>query len=430
MTPSHTLRVVLSGARTLRRSRLISLLAPISVASVVGACTMAGSSLLTGDTVRGCSSSAGSYYLSRSFIEVQVAVDEVGKKSLAGVYVKPKADRSRGYCLDFLASATSIDTFVVQKDQDEHLLSKITSNADDQSKVIAENIIQAVFVALSGKHDFLAADGKKRSFTGGAIPATSTRAFGAEYDPFNVAQTALVNDGLKEHGLCLALEGQDISDISIYCNQPLQHRSREQALVEAASYSGEGAFVRYTKGVLYRPRLPYGLYLFANVRPGQKLPGEWVLRETATVYLENKSPILAVGIDRTFFASRKTTLTFVMGSLQDITIAKTSELAGAVEIPLQIASSIAALPAQIVQVKIDQTTRRQSLIAAQDKLILAQRQLESDRLALQDRIKPADLPAQEAAPLGRPLPTEQNQCRTDCMAKGIPAPSCSIACRN
>jgi hypothetical protein len=418
-----------------RRGARVVFAAALSV--MLGACSMADSALLDSGSNSGCSSSAGNYYLSRSFLEVQVVVGPDGTKSFAGLFVKPKADRSKGYCLDYLASATANDTFVVQKDVVEPVLTKITSNADDQSKVIAQTIVQAVFVTLSGNPDFPGADApnalKTRSFSE-ALNTNYTRAFGAEFDPFNEAQMALINDGLKDHGFCLVLEGQTFGrharDINEYCNQPLEGHRPEAALVAASAYSGVGAFVPYTRGVLYRPRLPYNVFLFANARPRQKLPGQWMLRQTAAVYLENKSPTLAIGIDRALFAKRKTTLSFALGVLQDITVEKDSELVGAVEVPLQIVNSIAALPSQIVQVKINQTSRRTELIAAQDKLIKTQRDIEKDRLALQGT---RTLPTAPSA--DKPLPTEaaqpaapRSQCLAACEATGAPRDTCSIRC--
>jgi len=433
MTASRCRSIGRHGA-AVRRLAGLRQASVVLVAMGLGSCSMADSALLDGPNRGGCSSSAGNYYLSRSFLEVQVAATADGKKSLAGLYVKPKADRARGYCLDYLPSSTANDTFIVAKDDKEHLLTKISSNADDQSKVIAQTIVQAVFVAVSGNPNF-GDDSKNRSFTETTFANGATRAFGAEFDPFNAAQLALVNDGLKDHGFCLVLEGQTFGrqarDINDYCNRPLQGHPPETALIGASAYKGEAAFVPYTKGVLYRPRLPYNVFLFVNQRPAQRLPGNWVLRQTAAVYLENQSPTLAIGIDRAFFASRKTTLTFAMGVLQDINIDKTSELVGAVEIPLQIVNSIAALPAEVVQVKINQTSRRQALIAAQDQLIQAQRALAKDRLALEG----ARPPVTSAAPPNKVLPTEavtttsSAQCLADCAKKtGAPPETCAIQC--
>lgn len=344
-------------------------------ALALSGCSMASSTQLLEADGEPCRSTVGGYYLSKSYLQVKVAHNKADKSGpiFEGINVVPKADRTQGYCLDFLASPTSHDTFVVAKNN-EFLLEKITSRADDQSLAIANNIIQTVFKALEAQAGLR-----------GDLPPEAVRAFTGEYDPFDEAQTALVNDGLKDTGFCLILEnpakGPPI-DVESYCNNPFRYARREAALVASANYTGGGKFVNYTRGVLYRPRLPYSLYLFRNRRTDLGLPGDWRLWQSETVYLENISPILSVGVDRTYFANRSTTLSFASGVLQDIRIDKGSELASISEIPLSIASSIAKLPSNIVQAKIDVTNKRQGLIAAQDQLLKQEEALAKSRAAL------------------------------------------------
>lgn len=365
-------RPIQTRARSLTYTSGVGLL--VLAALAVSGCSMASSTQLLDAESEPCRSTVGGYYLSKSYLEVKVAHNKADKSGpiFEGINVVPKADRAQGYCLDFLASPTSHDTFVVAKNN-EFLLEKITSRADDQSLAIANNIIQTVFKALEAQAGFR-----------GDRPET-VRAFTGEYDPFDEAQTALVNDGLKDTGFCLILEnpakGPPI-DVESYCNNPFRYARREAALVASANYTGGGKFVNYTRGILYRPRLPYTLYLFRNRRADLGLPGDWRLWQSETVYLENISPILSVGVDRTYFANRSTTLLFASGVLQDIRIDKGSELASVSEIPLTIASSIAKLPANIVQAKIDVTNKRQGLIAAQDQLLKQEEALAKSRAAL------------------------------------------------
>jgi hypothetical protein len=361
-------------------------------AIALSGCSMASSTQLLGIEGEACRSSVGGYYLSKSYLEVKVGYNGGDKSGpvFEGINVVPKADRTQGYCLDFLASPTSHDTFVVAKNS-EFLLEKITSRADDQSLAITNNVIQTVFKALSAQGGF-------RSYV--ELPPEAQRAFTGEYDPFDEAQTALVNDGLKDTGYCLILEnpakGPPV-DVESYCNNPFRYARREAALVASAQYAGGGQFVNYTRGVLYRPRLPYMLYLFRNKRTDLGLPGDWRLWQSETIYLENISPILSVGVDRTYFAERSTTLAFASGVLQDIHIEKESELASVSEIPLTIASSIAQLPSNIVQAKIDITNKRQGLIAAQDSLLKQEEALAKSRATLRQTLG-------SAGPTGTALP--------------------------
>ena len=322
----------------------------------------------------GCASSAGSYFLSKSHIKVTVTGTRAEPK-LDKIEIIPVADRANGYCLDYLAAATSKDTFVVQKNAD-NLLLKITSSAEDRSAEIAKKIVQTVFKGLEAAAGFRADEGD---------PRLSGVAFEAEYDPFNIDQANLINDGLADFGFCLVLDTvldrMNARSVSAYCNDPLNHGGRTQALIHAASYANDGdrgANPRFydARGVLYRPRLPHSLNLFRYDQ------GRWRLWQSETVFLENDSPILSVGIDRTYFATRKTTLVFTQGVLHDVLISKGSELENFVEVPLEIANGIVKLPSQIVKLQVDTTTRRADLIAAQARLLEEERALAESRKQL------------------------------------------------
>lgn len=421
-----------------RVRRRLAALAGTLIAGLLGACSMASSTLLLNDDAAGCSGSVGSYYLSKSYLQVVVTRDDNGKPQFKEVKVVPHGDRSSGYCLNFLASTTSKDTFVVQKDPTEQVLQLITSRAEDRSAVIADKVIQTVFRGLeagAAGTDFRAAREEAPRLA---------NAFQGEYDPFNEQQARLLNDGLKDTGFCLFLDdgSRRRPNMATYCDNPIGDLGRETLLKNANAYASQGlrreSAFQQAEGVLYRPRLPYTLYLFRNIRPDQQLPGKWALWQSETVYLENKSPTLAIAIDRTYFAQRNTTLRFASGVLQDVYIDKGSELAGAATIPLTIADNVAKLPSQLVKVRIDVSNRRTDLIRAQDDLIKAERALAADRLKLQSTVGAAPLSAPQlraAADANGPLPgaseaATPDRCKQqidDCVAtSGLPAGTCAV----
>jgi hypothetical protein len=346
---------------------------------LLSACSMTSSSDLLDPDAGGCTGSAGGYYLAKSYLQVIVEKDaKTGWPHLKSVNVLPKADRSAGYCLSFLASSTSRDTFVVQKDKEHNLLMKITSSAEDRSTQVVNTLVQTVFKALEAQAAFAA------NRSSGQGPPELVNAFNAEFDPFNEAQTDIVNDGLKDFGYCLLLDRGDGGVWATnprYCDDPLGSRGTRR-LAEATEIANRGSRIagrfQAANGVLYRPRLPYTLYLMTNRnRDGRRVP--WHIWQSAPVYLENRSPILSVAVDRTYFATRKTTLLFDMGALQDVYVEKESEVANAAEIPLNIAKGVAALPSRLIQVRFDVTNRREQLIKAQDELIEAERKLDTAR---------------------------------------------------
>jgi hypothetical protein len=382
-----------SGGRLARGwncRRWLAMAISAAAACALGACSMASStSLLEGDAGSDCSGSAGGYYLSKSHLHVVVTRENGGKPQLDNISVVAHADRTSGYCLNFLGSKTSKDTFIVEKDPTEHLLTRITSRGEDRSKEIADTIVQTVFRGIEA-----AAAGPFRAGT--EAPPRLANAFEGEYDPFNEYEARLLNDGLKDMGFCLYLDDgvrNRKTAMQAYCDNPLGDLGREQVFQKANAYASrkpraDDGF-RRADGVLYRPRLPYTLYLFQNRRADLKLPGTWALWQSGTVYLENKAPTLAVAIDRTYFATRKTTLRFNMGALQEVYIDKDSELANAATIPLKIANSIVELPSKIVQVRLDQTFQREQLIKAQDQLIKAERALADARAGFKSEVAAA-----------------------------------------
>lgn len=336
-------------------------------AVALSACSMAHSTLVQELPTTGCTSTAGSYFLSKSHVKIVVGGEQPPDFYLKTVQINHRPDRAHKYCLDYLGSPTANEGFVVKRNP-AGLLQRIYSNSEDQSKEIAKTLAKTVFTAISGNANF--------SVDRSAVEATSATPdiFTAEYDPFDAADTALMNDGLRFFGYCLVLDvaqfHHSARGIDDYCDSPLKHSSRERAMRDQYRYASTSDHViKEVRGILYRPRVAYVLYLFQ--KKNLKLNGGWELRASEAVHMENRSPILSVGVDRAFFASRKTNLLFDDGVLYDINIDKKSELAGFVEVPLYIAQGIAALPANIVQVRINTATSQTNLINAQSQLIAA-----------------------------------------------------------
>lgn len=392
------------------RSALVAVVAGL----VLAACSMAQSTLVQETATTGCEGTAGSYFLSKSYVKVVVGGDTPPEFYLKAVKINHRPDRAHKYCLDYLGSPTANEGFVVERNP-AGLLRRIYSNSEDQSAQIAKTFAKSVFTAISGNSDF----STDRS-SDEARPATPD-IFTAEYDPFDEADTALMNDGLRYFGFCLVIEGANFHhsarSIDDYCDRPLKHSSRERAMREQADYSSTSDHViKEVRGVLYRPRVAHVLYLFQ--KRNLKVSGGWQLRASEAVHMENRSPILAVGVDRAFFSSRKTNLAFDDGVLYDINIDKKSELAAFVEVPLYIAQGIAALPANIVQVRINSNTSKTNLINAQSKLIEAKMQ-HAKTLSELKALQPATAVAGAAAAAQPPLPDAATAAAPQSTAAGL-----------
>jgi hypothetical protein len=346
-----------------------ALAAMLASTLILAGCALTDSTLLTDrEKEGGCIGGAGVYYLPRSVFSIEVKLDELGQPAI-DVKRFAEADRTRAYCLDFLLSASAEETIIVEKTE-KGLLSKVSSRSDDKSGAIAKNLIDAVFEAAK-----LGSGGGARSLRPGPARHAVIPPFKAEYDPLNPGQAAMVNAELRTRGLCLVLWDAALGNansVHEYCDNPLRNTTREKAMAGAVFHEEATPLPRQTRGLVYRPRLPYNYFLF------ERRGHQWALRKTVTVLIENRSPVVALGVDRAMFAKRETTIEFHDGALHEIKIDKGSELAGAVEIPLQIANGVAALPGNIVKLQIDNTNKRANLIAAQQRLLEAQRAYDAD----------------------------------------------------
>lgn len=395
-------------------------LIPMGLAGMLGACSMAQSSLIDPPEASGaigadrsahvagasvgsarewagsprCQSDLGAYYLSRSLLKItldQVAPAEGelsneatprSYKQQASNYIPPRsglfrlkvdavpiADVGKGYCLDYLAKATAIDLIGVKRTEDA-LLVEISSLADDQSVKIAQKLIDIVFIGITGNPDYRGVLFGREVTPGTLANYVPKTVLEASYDPTVPMQAALLNERLRDFGHCLILgehPPQRKLDFAAYCEDPLGYLKRHKLDPATSLVQRPVKTAKVTDGIFYRPRRPYSYYILR--KENAKIADSWRLAHTATVNLENDSPILVAAVDRTLFAKRQTKLTFKMGALQHISLDKSSELLGFVDVPLYLAESLVAVPAAIVRVDIDQTVAETNLLGAELQLI-------------------------------------------------------------
>ncbi len=356
----------------------------------VAACAMVGSSPLERTGGFQCDSSAGAYFLPKTVLLAEVeqthsdvtAFKEGDKTTTAKrkdyalkLNFRRVPDNRFGFCLDYLARATSDDIVNIRKYTDTHLLGLVSTDAVDESKYIFQTLIRSAFILASGDPTF--GQGFGRSFREGTGTA-KTIVFKGEFDPFDPRRTAEVNQALKDYGFCIDIPGISLNRTQhgqgSYCEHPrivldrfgapdLAYRYKNsEGLVEKGQRRGEG-------GIFYRPRLPVPIHVY--VKDNLKVP-HWRLGITRVIEMENISPVVAVGVERTMFAQRRTSLIFSEGHLDNVCIFKGSELLAAAFIPLQIAQSVVQLPASILQVRIDQTKGQSELAKVENELIKTQ----------------------------------------------------------
>jgi hypothetical protein len=341
-----------------------------------------------------CHTKLGSYSLPKTFLHFHIdMVTTPGspKKDYALTDVSPmvKADTRRTYCLDYLASAFADDLVTVTRSSDvsgdsQQLLRTVSSSAVDQTAIIIRTLIRAVFTALSA------------TLRAGSTDAVSEAVADFTFDPFNQAQSAVINERIRHFGFCFVLESftfgpQTRDNVQSYCRNPIGMTARPTEFATRYAAYEATDIPPATPGIFYRPRANYELSIYAKDDPGG--PGPWLPRRTMPVSLENISPVISVKIDRAAFTEKQIGLAFVQGDLAQVCIYKKSELVQFALIPLEVVKSIAALPTQMLQVQYDQITQSQALVAAENKLLQSQNKL----LALQQNPNSA---ADPGAPTG------------------------------
>ena len=124
--------------------------------------------------------------------------------------------------------------------------------------------------------------------------------------------------------------------------------------------------------VCFRPASSYRLILKEGEDEIQRI----------NVVLPNKTVIGKVNIDRTVFVTKVTKVDFEEGMLTKVDIDKPSEALAGFQIPIDIVNAIIAIPAELVQFKIDTSGQDEKLhkarigeLKAREDLLELQRQL-------------------------------------------------------
>ncbi len=312
-----------------------------------------------------------------------------------------RADPALTVCLDYLASAFAHDRLTVIKQEvnadgtlkdagtdattSRQFLRSIIISATDRSVQIARNLIRAAFIGLSGDPTF----GPERAgvIAGGTDPEILAD---LEFDPFDTRDAAEANDRLSRFGFCLVLEGFtfDRSSLTVdqYCSAPLKARDHPPRIAELYIQKSREPIPPNVTGVLYRPLQTYMISVYRKDDPRGR--GRWNLSRRIDVALENMSPVISVGITRAIFARRNAYLSFKEGILESVCIAKSSEIENFVAIPFEIARSIVALPAQIVQVKVNRFAKEEELARVENLLIQTQATLLKTQLTQKPQTGP------------------------------------------
>jgi hypothetical protein len=358
----------------------------------VGACAVVESSFVMTDAGQRCDSALGSYSLPKTHLRVKVEGNSrdplTAATAMTLIEEVSVADPRRVYCLDHLSSPTAKDTIKVFRgastatappplqrsaQASTQLLNFVSSNTIDYTADIIRKFIRSAFILVSGKPDFKPVAARALKDQDQLYPMADYT-----FDPFDLVQMDRVNSALSPLGFCLVLEGA-VSFEGVAPDPVQLCAQRGQSVVLSRYASAYAAYESApdgparVQGILYRPRQAYRLFVYSKDDP--KGSTAWRLARTATVRLENISPVISLGISRAIFAARRTALLFDRGALVGLCVSKKSELQAAVEIPLEVVRSIVALPTEILLVRIDEVKGQQQLLEVETQVIAMQKQL-------------------------------------------------------
>jgi hypothetical protein len=359
------------------RNRIASWSGIAALAFLLSACNVVESQRVTLDTPpqgysagTPCASTLGSYALPKSFVRIKIGQKKGSAPEvvLTGddlpVEVKKHPDPHLFFCLDHLNSNTSDDRISILKwpsetnDPKGSFLGAVLVNVTDQTAYIVRALIRTAFIAISGQPDFA-----PRSTQFGATEIVGD----FEFDPFNQRETATINSRLTKLGFCVMLEDPMFNapgPVQQYCDAPLKHAVHQTAFYKAYHKLEQTPADPFVQGILYRVPQPHRFMIYHRRDPAE----EWQLQQTTTIQLENLSPVLSLRVSRAVFANRTMNFVFSEGALHTACLSKGSELLGFVDIPLEIARSIVAVPGAIAMVRINDVNSEKELIAAQTKL--------------------------------------------------------------
>jgi|GEM_PF-2593586 len=255
-------------------------------------------------------------------------------------------NRSEKFMLRYHPSVMARDEMNVKVGSDG-LLTKVKMTADDKTD---EVIIKLVDVATQLSKSMLLGEAAAKGDGGTII-------YDATFNP--LTQSGQITQELAarfpEAKLSVAVE--EIGNAGKAYHAAFRERQ-----------TSERAF----SGVAFHPTIPYTLICKAS--------GKVVNREL--MLLPDPDEIHTLPVRRSAFVEKVNDLNFDHGMLTEVTVTKPSEALAFMEIPLAMAKAITDIPANLFQVRIDQTKNATAIAEQQQKLFDAQKKQMEAEMAL------------------------------------------------
>jgi hypothetical protein len=284
------------------------------------------------------------YFLPKGFIKLRLT-REGGNYALGYVETVYTPDYENLFLLTYEPVSTSEDDVKIDI-TDEGLMDKITVTSKEKTGEIVIKIVE------------LAKEAAK------AVAPLPLKAAGISEKPEVVKEFVL---DLTDQAVIKELNEQYLENkFTVELKRPFDNSAPPSQEKISIFYSEK-------KSIYYRPLLPYTLKIMG--------PDKNVLVEQI-VLLPNEAPVLGIDVTRAALVEKVTELDFKNGTLQSIHIKKPSETLAFMEIPLSIVKGILSVPAEIIKIKIDYSSKNKQLIDAYKAELKAREELEKLRQEL------------------------------------------------
>jgi hypothetical protein len=378
--------------------------------ALLGGCQMLDSQWLDTDPTHSgstCHSNAGTYHLPRRLITVTITASGDPKVKGHGITVDKSsktgapyvADRNETYCLDFLLSYLSADRVAIQRDPDG-LLERIFTQADDKTRTIAQDSIQAAAdLIASERAGSLARTSLIRVFNEKGDPITAVAQF--QFDPFVEREAREVNYALREFGYCVFIDPSNDPFVPPWSQEicreitgggPRKARPERPHHAPPTVYKADPAFPRsglpifdprpvpqeiQAQGVLYRPELSHSLVVMRKPDPGSRF-SEWRRAASDKIVMPNAAPAFVLKMERAIFVKAEADVYFTKGLIKSVSINKPSELLVAADLAVAATQIITGIPAQTLKIFSNRAQNSIALINTNAELIQTLRDYRGD----------------------------------------------------
>jgi hypothetical protein len=377
--------------------RPFNLLTGCLVASALSACQMLDSerlstSLSEGGSTATCQSNAGTYFLPRRLITIELT-EMTGKAAGFGINIVQDntdyvADRNESYCLDFLLSYLSADRVGIQRNK-QGLLERVYTQAEDKTPKIAKEAIQATA-------DLIASEGA-RSLSRSLRPQIQIKdkpnvIASFQFDPFVEREAREANNALSEYGFCVFVDARNdpfapewSSDIckEIVAGKSASAKTKRGSIDPALiskygpSYPRSGlkifdpnpvAPTIQERGILYRPELSHSLVVLQKPDPKSRHT-QWRAAGSQRIIMPNAAPAFVLEVKRAAFVKAETDIQLQNGLLKNVSVNKPSELLAVSNVTLAAAQIVVDIPNQALKILNNRVANTEALIKANSDLI-------------------------------------------------------------